>query len=94
LYFVADQPFFKEETLLSFLSGYERSGKGIGCVCCHGKLGNPSIFCAAYREALLALSGDKGGKQIIRAHTEDIWTMEVSDRELRDIDIREDLQEK
>lgn len=92
LYFVGDQPYMKPETLTAFVQGFLDSGRGIGCVCCEGKRGNPAAFTSAYRRELLALTGDKGGSQIMKSHPEDIWTMEAAPEELKDIDVAEDLQ--
>lgn len=92
LYFVGDQPYMKPETLTAFVRGFLDSGRGIGCVCCEGKRGNPAAFTKGYRQELLALTGDKGGSQIMKAHPEDIWTMETAPEELKDIDVAEDMK--
>ena len=36
LYFVADQPCMRGETIAEFVRGFLKSGKGIGCVCAKG----------------------------------------------------------
>ncbi|MCD8362679.1 MAG: putative selenium-dependent hydroxylase accessory protein YqeC [Lachnospiraceae bacterium] len=87
LYFVADQPYLSAESVVRLVEGFVASGCGIGSV----KKGSPCIFAAKYREELLALTGDRGGRQIIRRHPEDIWEMEVPAAELRDIDLPEDM---
>ncbi len=92
LYFVADQPFMGPATLAAFAEGFCRSGRGMGCVCADGRTGNPSAFRSVYKEELLKLQGDKGGKQIMRAHPNDVWKMEVPGRELKDIDTPEDFK--
>lgn len=84
---VCDQPHLKAATMESFIRGYEQSRKGIGCLCSMGELGNPAIFSSVYREALLQLQGDMGGRRIIRQHIDDLYLHEVADsRELFDID--------
>ena len=66
-----------------------RSGKGIGCLSCQGELGNPAVFSNRYREELLALEGDVGGRRIIRRHPDDLFLCEVEDgRELVDVDVK------
>ena len=45
------------------------------------------------KKELLALEGDQGGRQIMQEHPEDIWMMEVDERELRDIDHPADLKQ-
>ena len=91
LFSVADQPYMSPFTLKKFIHGFRLSGKGIGCVCHQGKRGNPAIFSRAYRQELMGLRGDRGGSVIMKAHPEDVWTMEVPEEELKDIDRTEDL---
>ena len=93
LYFVADQPCMRGETIAEFVRGFLKSGKGIGCVCAKGHRGSPNLFSRKYKTELLALEGDLGGRQIMQKHPEDIWMMEVDERELRDIDHPADLKQ-
>ncbi len=93
LYFVADQPCMRGETIAEFVRGFLKSRKGIGCVCAKGHRGSPNIFSRYYKKELLALEGDQGGRQIMQKHPEDIWMMEVDERELRDIDQPADLRQ-
>ena len=93
LYFVADQPCMRGETIAEFVRGFLKSGKGIGCVCAKGHRGSPNLFAGKYKKELLALEGDQGGRQIMQEHPEDIWMMEVDERELRDIDHPADLKQ-
>lgn len=84
---VCDQPYLKAETMLSFINGYLSSGKGIGCLCHEGVMGNPAIFSPCYRQELTAIYGDVGGKQVIRRHMDDLYLHEVDHKkELEDID--------
>ena len=92
LYFVADQPCMKGETIAEFVRSFLKSGKGIGCVCAKGHRGSPNIFRRRYKKELLSLEGDQGGRQIMEKYPEDIWMMEVDERELRDIDQPADLK--
>lgn len=92
LFCVADQPYMRTSTLVSFVCGFADSGLGIGCVCHHGKRGNPAVFRSRYRDDLLSLTGDRGGSVIMKAHPEDVWTMEVPKEELKDIDRTADLE--
>ncbi len=93
LYFVADQPCMRGETIAEFVRDFFKSKKGIGCVCAKGHRGSPNIFSRQYKKELLALEGDQGGRQIMEKHPEDIWMMEVDERELRDIDQPSDLRQ-
>ena len=90
-FFVADQPYLKAETTINFMKRYLESGKTIGCVTDGTHSGNPVIFNRIYLTELLALEGDKGGKQIVSKHPEEVFYCEVSPQELFDLDKPEDL---
>lgn len=86
-FFVADQPRLTGETMGRFLAGYAASGRGLGCVCGQNRLGNPCVFARRYEPELLALTGDRGGKAVLRRHLEDCWLCPVADEsELLDVD--------
>lgn len=90
-FFVADQPYLKKETVVDFLKAYVSSGKGIGCMVSGERLGNPVMFSSQYYKELYALEGDKGGKQVVSQHLDDLFKYSASGKELFDIDRREDL---
>ena len=90
-FFVADQPYLKAETTAAFLKSYLENGKPIGCVTDSIVSGSPVVFSRAFLPELLALEGDRGGKQIVMKNPEDVFYYEVSPRELFDLDKPEDL---
>jgi molybdenum cofactor cytidylyltransferase len=58
-----------------------------------GAGGNPVLWGARYRAALAALDGDRGGRDLIRAHTDHLRAVDVEDPSiLRDIDRPADLE--
>lgn len=86
---VCDQPYLKAGTIKGLIRGWSESRRGIGCLCNMGEFGNPAIFSSRYREELLALEGDVGGKRVLRRHIDDLYLHEVDDGlELVDIDVR------
>ena len=88
LFAVADQPWIQAETILGLLDIYRKSGKGIAAVKMQEMIGNPCVFSGKYYPELLALTGDKGGKRILKKHPEDVVFYEVSEpEELRDVDV-------
>ncbi len=88
-FFVADQPFLQEETAERFLEEMEQQRALLGCVACGSETGNPAWFSSNYREELLSLTGDRGGKKILKAHPEEVVYFQVADsRELEDVDVR------
>ena len=68
LFLVADQPYLKESTLLSFLYAAAFSSKSTGCVCFGEHTGNPVYFDRIHLPDLLSLKGDKGGKSILKKY--------------------------
>ena len=68
---------------------WKASGKGIGALAYHGEIGNPVVFVEKYRKELMELTGDKGGKRVVKRHMDDLYLMEVEDaEELRDLDTK------
>ena len=87
LFTVADQPWLTADTILSLVDTFLKEKKGIACVSTKGKTGNPCIFSRKYYPELMKLTGDVGGKQVIRAHRQDTAIFPVLDgRELTDLD--------
>lgn len=84
--FVADQPKLRLDTIQNFLAACENSGKGMGCVSCRDRRGNPVWFFPRYRQELLALTGDEGGRRLLTRHPEDVFLCPVVEEELEDID--------
>lgn len=87
LFCVADAPYLSKETLIGMVIAFEEGEKGILCAKADGKRGNPVIFNKKYRQELLALTGDLGGRQILRNHPDDIKEFLIKNPlELVDID--------
>ena len=54
--------------------------------------GNPALFARRYEPELMMLTGDRGGRAVIRCHSGDLYRHETaSPRELEDIDTREKM---
>lgn len=86
---VCDQPWLKKETLKALLEGWEQSGRELACLSHRGELGNPAVFSWKYFPELRKLSGDMGGKKVIKKHLEATYLFEVENgEELMDIDVR------
>ena len=89
LFTVSDQPWLTTTTIHQLITLLKTSHKGIACVSCEGKLGNPCIFTKKYYDALLSITGDKGGKSVITAHRDDTAVLKVKDiKELTDMDVK------
>ena len=89
-FMVCDQPWLTGRSLKRLLEGFLESHKGLGCLTAGNELGNPAVFAASYREELLKLQGDKGGKRVIVNHLDDLYLCQAEDiRELQDVDRKE-----
>lgn len=93
-FFVADQPWLTAESVYRLFGELIQSEKTIGRVAANGVPGNPVIFDRKYFPELGRVSGDQGGRQIMKKHPDDILYFEVAERELRDIDYPEDWEEQ
>lgn len=91
IYFVADQPFMRAETVSGFLKQWREDCRTIGCVSSKGKRGNPAVFSGIYKEELLSLRGDKGGSQIMKRYPGEVMLYETDARETEDIDVKTDF---
>lgn len=92
LFVVADQPWLTGATLKKLATAWATGGKGMACAAFGGVPGNPCIFSRKYFPKLLALTGDVGGKQILRAHPQDVTLLEADEKELTDIDTKQACQ--
>lgn len=92
LFSVCDQPGLDVSTMqLLFRTASLHPGR-IVCAGNSGRTGNPVCWDEAFFPELLALTGDEGGRQIIRKHKEKVRIIQVDPEELKDIDRREDLR--
>ena len=87
LFTVSDQPWLTAETIVDLVHKFLAEHKGMACTLLGVKTGNPCIFSRKYYQELQEITGDKGGKQIINRHPDDVTYLEMKDaRELVDID--------
>lgn len=98
LFAVADQPFLTAGSLEKMIKVWQQNSYGIVSaaqvpepLAGSAQAGNPVIFSAKYYEELKNLSGDTGGKKVMRRHMEDVGFCAILPRELEDIDTKEAL---
>ena len=88
LFTVSDQPWLTTETIVNLVHKFQSEQKGMACTILNNKTGNPCIFSRKYYQELQEITGDKGGKQIINRHPEDVAYLEIEDaKELVDVDV-------
>ncbi len=92
LYMVSDQPLLKKESLERLYKLHLKYPDKIISAACSMRQGNPCIFPERYFPELTALTGDTGGKSVIRSHTDSLILCELEEQELTDIDTPEELE--
>ena len=86
-FMVADQPYTKGKTIQHLVEEWIKNDKKIGCTSFQGRRGNPVIFSKDFYEEFMKLKGDVGGKKILQEHLDDVFYMEIMDKnEIEDID--------
>jgi len=84
---LADQPLINNKIFNRLVEESLGANKGITIPIYRGKRGNPIIFSTKYKEKLLSLKGDVGGKQIIKQHPDDILEVAIDSKSINiDID--------
>lgn len=91
LFAVCDQPGLNAGTLYRLLSLAERSGDKIVCAGYGGNPGNPVVWNRKYFKELLELTGDAGGRQLMKKYPSEVLLCEITEAELKDIDTKDDL---
>jgi molybdenum cofactor cytidylyltransferase len=74
---LCDQPFIEKKTYNRLIEESLDSGKGIIVPTYKAKRGNPIIFSINYKDELMGLEGDVGGKEILRRHPDDVLEVAV-----------------
>lgn len=87
MFMVCDQPRLAAGELFRLAEEFRRKKKTIVCLSDGDRTGNPVVFSGRYREELLCLRGDTGGKAVIKRHPEEVYLCSASDpAALEDID--------
>ena len=90
---LGDQPLVNSQTINSLIEEFYNHEKGIAVPTYQGKRGHPIIFAIKYKEQLLKLKGDMGGRQIIKDHPDDILEVAVNSESIvADFDTTDDYQ--
>jgi molybdenum cofactor cytidylyltransferase len=93
MFLLGDQPLLSSNTIDYMLDRYRHSGKDICVPVCKGKRGNPTIFNRILYDQLMAIEGDIGARDIIRANPERVLYLELDDPlSFFDIDSRKDFE--
>ena len=91
MFFSCDQPFLTSDTIKKILQNFRT--KGITIPEYNGKRSLPVIFGENFKDELLKLEGDTGGKTVISNHQDKIKIVEIENPyEGKDIDTKEDYE--
>lgn len=91
MFFSCDQPFLTSDTIKKILKNF--NPEKITIPEYNGKRSLPVIFGENFKEELLKLEGDTGGKTVISNHPDKIRTVEIENSdEGKDIDTKEDYE--
>lgn len=75
---LGDQPLINSQTINRLLEEFHNHDRGIAIPTYQGRRGHPIIFAIKYKEKLLELKGDIGGRQIVKDHPDDILEVAVN----------------
>ncbi len=74
---LCDQPLIEKDTYNKLIKESINSSKGITVPLYKARRGNPIIFAIGYREEMLQLKGDVGGRELLQRHPEDVYEVAV-----------------
>jgi molybdenum cofactor cytidylyltransferase len=94
IFFMGDQPFIDAETVNRLLVAFYQGTASIIVPKYGGSIGNPVIFSSVWKERLISLIGDVGGRTIIKSNPDQVFWVEIANQKAgRDIDTWEDYLE-
>ena len=93
MFLPADQPFVASDLIDHLIDEYRNNKDSIILPYYKGKKGTPNIFPSKFRDELLNVHGDKGGRDIIKKNPSSIRRVNIEDEKLGiDIDTDEDFK--
>ena len=91
MFIPCDQVFLSEKTLRNLADAFVKKSDNIAAYVFEGECVSPVIFPKRFRERILKLTGDTGGREIIFENRASITEIEINDgKEITDIDTQED----
>jgi len=89
---LADMPAIQPASILAVAEALA-AGAPLAAPVYHGQRGHPIGFARRFREALMSLAGDRGGRDILAQHAQELRLIDVDDAGvLIDIDHPADLE--
>ena len=75
---LGDQPLIDNQTINQLIDEFDKRDKGIAIPVYQGRRGHPIIFAIRYKDELLRLKGDIGGREIIAQYPDDVLEVTVN----------------
>ena len=92
IFFLVDQPFISKMVINTLINEFQNSTDNIIVPRVNGRLCNPVLFGKIYYEKLMNLSGEQGGKEIIKKAKDVRWVDWEDEKLLLDIDTEENYK--
>jgi len=93
MFMVGDQPFLNPLVINTLIAIFKENPRHIIVPVYNGKRGNPVIFPSQFKNDLLTLSGDGGGRIIIEKSRNSVKLVEIGDSSVGcDIDTQEEYE--
>lgn len=90
---LGDKPFIQKNLLEDMVEAYRTNRKNIVIAVCGGIKGHPVLMkVGPYFEEMEGLQGDKGLREVIEKHKEDVLFLETDEGALFDIDTADDIR--
>jgi len=77
IFVLGDQPLVSSALIDQLITLREHTGQQIALPCYRGQRGNPVVFSLELAPSLLQVSGDEGGRRLIRQYAQSSATLEV-----------------
>jgi len=74
---LCDQPLIEKDTYNKLIKESINASKGITVPLYKAMRGNPVIFAVGYKDEMLQLKGDIGGRELLQRHPEDVYEVAV-----------------
>lgn len=79
IFLLGDQPLITSSMIDTLLALRERTGKRIVLPLYQGQRGNPVLFSLDLASELFAVTGDEGGRSVLKRHPDEIATVEMGE---------------
>lgn len=92
LFAAADMPFLTANTVTNIIQLFEEHPQSICAPVSNSTLGKPVLFPRRFYQDLMSLSGDTGGRNLLKRYASSVLTVQTPASELLDIDTKEEAK--